>query len=55
MTPDTDEQMDLSDYDLGFMRGVFAARGIAEPSDDQMRDALELLQLHHGAPDALLN
>jgi hypothetical protein len=39
-------EIELTDYELGFLRGVFAARAIVNPTPDQMREAAELMQLH---------
>lgn len=49
------EEIDLDDYALGFLRGVFAARGIVEPTPDQMRDAAELMHLHSATLDGEAN
>ena len=50
-----EEEIDLDDQALGFLRGVFAARGIVEPTPDQMREAVELLHLHSSTLDGEAN
>ncbi len=52
----TEEEIDdLGDYELGFVRGIFAGRGVTEPTEEDLRMALALLQIHMGATDALMN
>ena len=46
MTDDDGDEYELTDYELGFLRGVFAARNIIDPTREQMREAVELMQLH---------
>jgi hypothetical protein len=41
-----ESEIELSDYELGFLRGVFAAWGLVDPTPDQMRDAAQLMHLH---------
>jgi hypothetical protein len=37
---------ELTDVEVAFLRGVFAARGIATPTEQEFRDAMQLLELH---------
>lgn len=37
------EEQELDDYETGFVAGVLAAWGIKNPTEQQFRDALELL------------
>jgi hypothetical protein len=50
-----EEEIELDDYALGFLRGVFAARGIVEPTSEQMWDAAELMHLHTSTLDGEAN
>jgi hypothetical protein len=50
-----EEEIELEDYALGFLRGVFAARGIVEPTPQQMREAAELMHLHTSTLDGDAN
>ena len=45
----TVEETQLSAYETGFIAGVLAAWGFAEPTEQQFHDAMELL-VAHGAP-----
>ena len=36
-------EQQLDDYETGFVAGVLAAWGIKQPTEDQFRDAMELL------------
>lgn len=48
-SPETDgitvEERSLSEYESGFLAGVFAARAIEIPSEEDFREAMELLVL----------
>ena len=46
MVDEDGDDDELTEYELGFLRGVFAARNIQDPSREQMRDAVELMHLH---------
>jgi hypothetical protein len=39
----TVEETQLTPYETGFIAGVLAAWGIKEPTDENFRDAMELL------------
>jgi hypothetical protein len=50
-----EEEIDLDDCAVSFLRGVFAAWGIVEPTPDQMQKAVELLHLHTATIDGEAN
>lgn len=43
---ESDDEVELSDQEVAFLRGVFAARGIVAPSAEEFRDAMALLERH---------
>lgn len=55
MATDVTDEYELTDYELGFLRGVFAARNITEPTRKDMRDAAALLLLQSAPADGELN
>lgn len=46
---------DLSDQEVAFLLGIFAARGIAAPTEEEFQDALELMHLHFEPAPTELN
>lgn len=55
MATDVTDDYELTDYELGFLRGVFAARNIVEPTRKDMRDAAALMLLQSADADRELH
>jgi hypothetical protein len=43
---DHDGDYDIGDVEVAFLRGVFAAKGITNPTEEEFHDAMGLLHLH---------
>jgi hypothetical protein len=43
---DPNGDYDLGELEVAFLRGVFAAKGISTPTEQEFHDAMELLRLH---------